>query len=72
MSVWTNLRPAYAVMRPHEGGAETQAERYSQFFAAETQTRGLRRVELEAIKRQSRARLRQEGARDSLCRHAAF
>ena len=38
MSIWTNLRPAYAAMHPHERGAETQAERYSQFFATETQT----------------------------------
>ena len=38
MSVWTDLHPADATMRPHEGGAETLAERYSQFFATETQT----------------------------------
>ena len=38
MSVWTDLRPVYAAMRPHERGAETQTERYSQFFATETQT----------------------------------
>ena len=37
MSIWTD-HPTYAAMRPHEGGAETQAERYSQFFATETQT----------------------------------
>ena len=38
MSVWTDLRPADAAMRPREEGAETQTERYSQFFATETQT----------------------------------
>ena len=38
MSVWTDLRPADATMRPHKRGAEAQAECYSQFFATETQT----------------------------------
>ena len=38
MSIWTDLRPTCAEMSPHEGGAETQAERYSQFPAAEAQT----------------------------------